>query len=205
MSKIDNYDYLIKCIIIGDNGIGKSALMLRYTDEEFNDSLLTTIGVDYKFKTVNINSEIIKFQIWDTSGQERFKSITTTYYRESSVVILCYDITDPITFLNLDAWLNEIKNHASPNVLIVICGTKFDLASERKISYDDAKLYCDNKNLKYFEVSAKSNLNINKIFYEISQEIIKIKSSDDLTNVTIRQKSGKISLDHLITKKKSCC
>ena len=96
----DSYDYLIKCLVIGDSGIGKSSLMVRFTDDVFNNHYISTIGVDFKIKTMVLNKKTVKFQIWDTAGQDRFRTITSSYYRGSNAILICYDVTERETFQN---------------------------------------------------------------------------------------------------------
>ncbi len=169
---MSDYDYLFKCLMVGDSGIGKSAIVLRFADDKYSDTFISTIGVDFKIRTFNINDKIVKLQIWDTAGQERFRTITTSYYRGAHVIFICYDITDEDSFSNLKMWYDEIINHASSNVKIVICGTKIDLEAKRVISTARAQAFCDSYGFAYFETSAKNNLNIDTIFTEASQQLI---------------------------------
>jgi Ras-related protein Rab-1A len=167
-----NYDYLFKIIIIGDSGIGKSSVLFRFADDVYNDSYISTIGVDFKIKTIFINGKIIKLQIWDTAGQERFRTITTSYYRSSHMIFLCYDITDRQSFFNLEIWLEEIKKFASSTVNVVVCGTKLDLISERKVSYKEGKEFADINNFDYYETSSKQNTNIDELFEKSSKKLL---------------------------------
>ena len=167
-----NYDYLFKIIIIGDSGIGKSAILFRFADDMYNDSYISTIGVDFKIKTIFINGKIIKLQIWDTAGQERFRTITTSYYRGSHMIFLCYDITDRETFTNLNIWVNEIKNLASGNVRVIVCGTKLDLAHKRQVSKQEGQTFADTHGFDYYETSAKQNKNIDELFEKSSEKML---------------------------------
>ncbi|XP_030594278.1 ras-related protein Rab-35b isoform X2 [Archocentrus centrarchus] len=106
-----DYDYLFKLLIIGDSGVGKSSLLLRFADNTFSGSYITTIGVDFKIRTVEINGEKVKLQIWDTAGQERFRTITSTYYRGTHGVIVVYDVTSAESFVNVKRWLHEINQN----------------------------------------------------------------------------------------------
>jgi Ras-related protein Rab-1A len=167
-----NYDYLFKIIIIGDSGIGKSAILFRFADDMYNDSYISTIGVDFKIKTIFINGKMIKLQIWDTAGQERFRTITTSYYRGSHMIFLCYDITDRETFTNLNIWVNEIKNLASGNVRVIVCGTKLDLAHKRQVSKQEGQTFADTYGFDYYETSAKQNKNIDELFEKSSEKML---------------------------------
>ncbi|XP_021531163.1 ras-related protein Rab-35 isoform X2 [Aotus nancymaae] len=106
-----DYDHLFKLLIIGDSGVGKSSLLLRFADNTFSGSYITTIGVDFKIRTVEINGEKVKLQIWDTAGQERFRTITSTYYRGTHGVIVVYDVTSAESFVNVKRWLHEINQN----------------------------------------------------------------------------------------------
>jgi len=110
------YDYLIKLLMIGDSGVGKSCLLLRFSDDSFTTSFITTIGIDFKIKAVEIDGKRVKLQIWDTAGQERFRTITTAYYRGAMGILLVYDITDEQSFLNIRNWIRNIEQHATDSV-----------------------------------------------------------------------------------------
>jgi Ras-related protein Rab-1A len=164
-----DYDYLFKIILIGDSGIGKSAILFRFADDIYNESYISTIGVDFKIKTIFINGKVTKLQIWDTAGQERFRTITTSYYRGSHIIFLCYDITDRESFNNLEMWEKEIKKYGSPNVKVVLCGTKNDLSNKRQISYEEGKNYASKHNYDFYETSAKNNQGIDELFEKSSE------------------------------------
>ena len=121
------YDYLFKLIIIGDSGIGKSCLLNRFADDIFTDSYISTIGVDFKIRTIEVNGRLCKLQIWDTAGQERFRTITSSYYRGAHGIILVFDITNPESFANCEMWLTEVQRYATDQVKIILVGTKSDL------------------------------------------------------------------------------
>lgn len=168
----NTYDYLIKCLVIGDSGTGKSSLMMRFTNDVFNPSYISTIGVDFKIKTMDFRDKIVKFQIWDTAGQDRFRTITSSYYRGSNAVLLCYDITDINTFKNIHRWLEEVKNFSIGNPLLILCGTKTDLGEKRIVSYEEAEEYAKTNNMHFFESSAKNNFNVKAIFELIAENKI---------------------------------
>jgi Ras-related protein Rab-1A len=166
------YDYLFKIIIIGDSGIGKSAILSRFADNAYHNNYISTIGVDFKIKTIFVNGKIIKLQIWDTAGQERFRTITTSYYRGAHIIFVCYDITDRQSFENLEIWLEEIKKYASPNVKIAICGTKMDLTSKREVSCKEGKSFALERGFDFYETSSKDNINVDELFEKSSKHML---------------------------------
>lgn len=173
------YDYLFKILLIGASNVGKSSIMSRYVDNIFNESYISTIGVDFKIKTLEINNKIIKLQIWDTAGQERFKSITSSYYRGSSCIIVVFDLSDNNSFTDtMNIWLEEIKKNNEKNgstPLIYIVGNK----SDKKINVNniDMMKYKLEKlelgEINYLEVSAKNNTNIEYLFETLSEKLMK--------------------------------
>lgn len=136
----NEYDYLLKYLIIGNSGVGKSCLLLRYSDDEYSDKHIITIGVDFKIKSLNIDGYKVKTNIWDTAGQERFKNITVSYYKGASGVMLVYDITDIESFNKLSDWLIEVEKNAPNNVYKILIGNKADLSDQRQVSYDQGKV-----------------------------------------------------------------
>jgi len=166
------YDYLFKILIIGDSGTGKSSLLLRFCDDFFSENFISTIGVDFKIKTIKIDNKLIKLQIWDSAGQERFRTLTTTYYRGAHGVMIIYDVTDRASFLNIGMWLNEIDRHASENVTKIIVGNKSD-RTDKQIDYETAKAYSEKLEIKLLESSAKDNVNVNEAFFELANGLKK--------------------------------
>ena len=172
------YDYLFKVLLLGDSGTGKSSLILRYTDDTFNGSLVSSIGVDFKVKQQVIDNKVIKIQIvsnikfiinikknqWDTAGHERFRSITTSYYRGANAIIIVFDLSEEKSFAHVSDWLKQIEKHAKENVLKFLVGNKCDLEDQRKISKEEAKNFADEHNLPYIETSAKDGVNISELF-----------------------------------------
>ncbi|CAM0905613.1 unnamed protein product [Alopecurus aequalis] len=126
-----DYDHLIKLLLIGDSGVGKSCLLLRFSDDTFTTSFITTIGIDFKVRTVELDGRRVKLQIWDTAGQERFRTITTAYYRGAMGILLVYDVTDESSFNNIRNWIRNIEQHASDNVNKILVGNKVDMDAKR--------------------------------------------------------------------------
>ena len=161
-----DYDYLFKVLLLGDSGVGKSSLILRYTEETFNSKLVNSIGVDFKMKKKEVDGKVIKVQIWDTAGHERFRSITYSYYRGANAIIIVFDLSDKKSFISITEWLKQIEKHANENVFKFLVGNKSDLEEGRKVTYEEAKQYADEHELPYIETSAKEGININELFDE---------------------------------------
>jgi Ras-related protein Rab-8A len=167
------YDYLIKLLLIGDSGVGKSCLLLRYSDDSFTSSFITTIGIDFKIKSITIGESKVKLQIWDTAGQERFRTITTAYYRGAMGILLVYDISDESSFANVRNWMRQIEQNAAENVNRVLIGNKSDIdPSERKVTHAQGKALADEFGIKFFETSAKLNSNVDEAFLAIASDIV---------------------------------
>ncbi|XP_041999007.1 ras-related protein RABE1a-like isoform X2 [Salvia splendens] len=146
-----DYDCLIKLLLIGDSGVGKSCLLLRFSDGSFTTSFITTIGIDFKIRTIELDGKRIKLQIWDTAGQERFRTITTAYYRGAMGILLVYDVTDEASFNNIRNWIRNIEQHASDNVNKILVGNKADMDESKR--------------------SAKTNMNVEEVFFSIARDI----------------------------------
>jgi len=170
-----DYDHLLKYLIIGNSGVGKSCLLLRYSENEYSDKHIITIGVDFKIKSLTIDGQKVKTNIWDTAGQERFKNITVSYYKGASGVMLVYDITDKESFDKLGDWLIEVEKNAPSNVYKILIGNKSDLGDQRQVTYDQGKEFADTYEMKFIETSAKSSLNVEDAFTTMTKEIITLK------------------------------
>ena len=134
------YDYLFKLLLIGDSGVGKSCLLLRFADDTYTESYISTIGVDFKIRTIELDGKTIKLQIWDTAGQERFRTITSSYYRGAHGIIVVFDVTDQESFNNVKQWLHEIDRYASADVKKLLVGNKCDLTTKKQVEYNAAKV-----------------------------------------------------------------
>ena len=168
-----NFNYLFKYIIIGDAAVGKSNILLRYAHGQFKDEYQLTIGVEFGAKNIKIKDKIYRIQIWDTAGQENFRSITRAYYKNSVCALVVYDITNKESFSNISSWIEDCKNQSPKSIFMVLVGNKSDLNDKREVSYDDGKDLAEKNNMLFFETSAKNGDNIEDIFYSSATEIAK--------------------------------
>mmetsp|Transcript_7715 Transcript_7715/g.8489 ORF Transcript_7715/g.8489 Transcript_7715/m.8489 type:complete len:203 (+) Transcript_7715:80-688(+) len=168
--KRPEYDYLFKLLLIGDSGVGKSSLLLRFADNTFTESFISTIGVDFKLRTIAIDESKVKLQLWDTAGQERFRTITSSYYRGAQGVIVVFDVTKKDTFHNVVKWLQELERYAAEDVKKLLVGNKTDMP-QREVTYDEAKELAEKLGLDYVETSAKTSDNVEEAFTKLAKMI----------------------------------
>merc|ERR1711868_142990 len=152
------YDLLFKLLLIGDSGVGKTCILFRFSEDAFNTTFISTIGIDFKIKTIELRGKKIKLKIWDTAGQERFHTITTSYYRGAMGIMLVYDITNSKSFDNIAKWLRNIEEHANEDVERMILGNKCDMEDKRVVSKERGESIAREHNIKFLETSAKSNV-----------------------------------------------
>lgn len=165
-------DYLFKLVLIGDSGVGKSCLLLRFADDSFTDSYISTIGVDFRFRTVTIDKKTVKLQIWDTAGQERFRTITSAYYRGAHGIIMVYDVTSDESFEHVEEWLSEVNRHASESTIKLLVGNKADLVDKKAVPAEKASQFAENLGISFLETSAKNATNVETAFLTMAQELI---------------------------------
>lgn len=180
------YDFLFKLLLIGDSGVGKSCLLLRFADDSYSESYISTIGVDFKIRTVELEGKTVKLQIWDTAGQERFRTITSSYYRGAHGIIVVYDTTDQDTFANVKQWLQEIDRYATEGVNKLLVGNKSDLTNKKVVEYNVAKEFADQLGLPILETSAKSSTNVEQAFLTMAKHI-----KDRMGASTVNNAAGK--------------
>ena len=155
--------------------------MLRYCDKTFQDTHLSTIGLDYRLKSMELDDgKRIKLQIWDTAGQDRFRAITKNYYKGANGIILIYDVTNIETFENVKNWIAQIKEEANSNVIIYLAGNKIDVEEENKVvKTEDGQKIADELNIKFYETSAKNGINVNEIFEDLVKKIDEVYSKEE--------------------------
>ncbi|KAF3789308.1 GTP-binding protein [Nymphaea thermarum] len=196
-------DYLFKLLLIGDSGVGKSCLLLRFADDSYLESYISTIGVDFKIRTVEQDGKTIKLQIWDTAGQERFRTITSSYYRGAHGIIVVYDVTDQESFNNVKQWLNEIDRYASENVNKLLVGNKCDLTDKKVVPYETAKAFADEIGIPFMEASAKNATNVEQAFMAMAASIKNRMASQPAMN-NARPSTVQIR-GQPVAQKSSCC
>ena len=205
LKNIFNYsDYIFKIVLIGDTSVGKSCLLTRFADDQFTDNYVTTIGVDFRFKTMIVMDKIIKVQVWDTAGEERYRSITNAYYRGAEGILIVFDLTNEESFKSIQNWINEVTVFTGKDVIIICLGNKSDLKSE--ISKNTIDEFKKKTNLEIFNVSAKTGEGVEEAFKHIIELLIKKntdkKEENNAINLTPNTNNNNSPTDK---KKESCC
>jgi len=209
-----NYTFLFKYILLGNSGVGKSTFIQQNINKEFNPTMGTTIGVDFMSKIINIKDDIVKIHIWDTAGQETFRCIISSYYRDAIGAMVFYDITDRQTFFDTEKWIKELKS-ANDMHKIIIIGNKKDMNDQRQVTYDEGEKLAKQYDALFWEVSVKNNQNLEESIYDLTQTIVNDIRSKKYTKETIRNSRSlritdekildEISDDNKFSKKKKCC
>ena len=191
---MEQKEFIYKILLLGDSSVGKTCFLMRYTDNTFQDIHMSTIGLDYKLKNVQLeNGKMVKIQVWDTAGQDRFRSITKNYYKGAHGIILIYDVTEQKSFDNVKNWMAQIKEEVSERVSIVLVGNKIDDEDNRKISTEQGESMAKEYEIMFFECSAKTGQNIDEIFNNLVKKVVEnfSKSSDSGQKSKNKKKKGK--------------
>ncbi|XP_034361241.1 ras-related protein Rab-26 isoform X1 [Arvicanthis niloticus] len=168
----DFYDVAFKVMLVGDSGVGKTCLLVRFKDGAFlAGTFISTVGIDFRNKVLDVDGMKVKLQIWDTAGQERFRSVTHAYYRDAHALLLFYDITNKDSFDNIQAWLTEIQEYAQQDVVLMLLGNKVDSTQERVVKREDGEKLAKEYGLPFMETSAKTGLNVDLAFTAIAKEL----------------------------------
>ena len=213
MTNNDNYDLILKLVLIGDSGVGKTNILSRYNNNEFSLATQPTVGVEFGNKIIKKENKSIKLQLWDTAGQERYKAITNAFYKGSKGAFVVYDITRKSTFLNIDNWIGELKTNGSDDILIILVGNKTDLEDKREVSTDDGEKKAKQYGIAFCETSALQGKNIeyafNILIDEIILEIDNAKEKEMKNNKNNNKKKSKGIMLNTNNdknhKKKKCC
>ena len=214
-----NCDLSFKVIIIGDQGVGKSCLSIKVSRNYFEDFYSPTVGFEFVSFNVRVEDKNIKLQIWDTCGQEVYRSLISSFYRSASLAIIVYSIDSEDSFNNLEKWLNDIKTQSNPDIKIFLIGNKADLEDKRKISKEIGEKFCNDHKLSFFiETSAKTGFNVQNVFIQVAQELylqheeIKNRVSRPGSMMTMQEESGISNMVRLETedeevkvKRRKCC
>lgn len=173
------YDLSIRLVIVGDSGVGKTSYLLRYTSGEFNPDTQPTLGVEFLTKEITVMNRKTQVQLWDTAGQELFRSVTRSYYRGAYGAFLFFDITNRESFTNIERWIYDVQKFAWPNVVLILIGNKKDKEAKREVQTDEALNFAKLHQMPYFETSAKMNLGINEPMDECLNKIVKMMENNE--------------------------
>jgi small GTP-binding protein len=209
------YHYIFKIILIGDSGIGKTSIINRYIHNSFNDKYICTIGVDFMMKTMNIEETQIKLQVWDTAGMERYKQLTTSYYKGSHSAIIVFDLTNKSSFDNVEYWLNLFYENSNPifQKYVMLIGNKADMVDSIKVTPDMIEAFIKDRNIQYAECSARTGENISSVFESLGRKLFenfKFSYNEKIKSMELRKSSKTTegnfqSLADKSKEKKSCC
>ena len=167
-----NFEYHFKYIVIGDSGVGKSCIIMQLINNTFDENKENTVGVEYGNKAIEVGGMNIKLQIWDTAGQEQFKSITRSYYRAVAGALVVFDVTNELSFQHVKSWLEEARNNANHQLVVLLCGNKIDSNAARVVTKERAAKLAFENGIPYMECSALRRLNINELFHNVAERIL---------------------------------
>ena len=199
-------DYKIKIIVVGDSGVGKTNLINRFASDKFDTNSKATIGVEFVYKTLKINKEVIKVEVWDTAGQERYRAITSSYYKGAKGAIIVYDLTNEDSFNNVESWMNEVIKKGQKDMQFLLLGNKKDLVNDRRVTEERGIEKARELNMHLFEASALEKTNVNEAFNYLMREIyleIRIQKNNENNELNIDQPG--IALNINKNKKRKCC
>mmetsp|Transcript_16416 Transcript_16416/g.25052 ORF Transcript_16416/g.25052 Transcript_16416/m.25052 type:complete len:206 (-) Transcript_16416:289-906(-) len=205
MSGAAAYDMQVKLLMIGDSGVGKTCLLLRYANDSFSPTFITTIGIDFKIKNVDIDGTRVKLQIWDTAGQERFRTITTSYFRGAQGIILVYDVTDRRSFESIRNWVSQIQQHADVHVNKILVGNKCDMLDEKVVSTEEGQRLAREFGIEFHECSAKNAINVDECFVGIARSVKERLVADGAGGPTAGKGVNLKAAAAGTTSRKSCC
>ena len=204
----ESYEFMFKVVLVGDMSVGKTNIIAKYLKNEFSEDYKTTIGVEFHSKIAKVEGHVVKAQIWDTCGQERFKSITDSYYKGAKGAFVVYDITRKNTFESVDSWISALRSAADKNLNIIIIGNKSDLEDQRQVETEQGEEKAQNNEAAFMETSAYSGDNIDKAFDNMITDVYNKCKSEMLANVEIdigKSKDINLNQNKEDKKGKKCC
>ena len=207
-----NYNLIFKIVLIGDSNVGKTNILSKYLQNEFNPDSKATVGVEFGSKTININNNVIKAQIWDTAGTEKYRSITNAYYKGAKGAFVVYDISRKSSFNNIDKWLFDLKNNGDENINIILIGNKIDLENQREVTTEEGEKKAIINKASFIETSAKNGDNIEKAFNLMIENVYENfkKENENKENIDSEELNKEKTLNlnsnnENQIKKKKCC
>ncbi|XP_006895832.1 PREDICTED: ras-related protein Rab-25 [Elephantulus edwardii] len=204
----EDYNFVFKVVLIGESGVGKTNLLSRFTRNEFSHDSRTTIGVEFSTRTVMLGTAAIKAQIWDTAGLERYRAITSAYYRGAVGALLVFDLTKHQTYAVVERWLKELYDHAEATIVVMLVGNKSDLSQAREVPTEEARMFAENNGLLFLETSALDSTNVELAFETVLKEIFtkvsKQRQSNTRTNA-ITLGSAQTGQELGPGEKRTCC
>ncbi len=198
--------YIIKILTLGDTLVGKSSIVLRFSDNRFDDNQLSTIGIDYKTKYIKVKDASVKVLLWDTAGQEKFRNIARQYYKGANGVLLIYDVCDRKSYERIGFWMDELKqNNEIEQLYIILVGNKIDLEEKRVVTREEAEKYAEDNNINYLEVSAKTGEGILDLFNEVTKGTMDKVFNDQDNNEDKEKIKTYLDTNNNRKRKKKCC
>ena len=198
--------YIIKILTLGDTLVGKSSIVLRFSDNRFDDNQLATIGIDYKTKYIKVKDASVKVLLWDTAGQEKFRNIARQYYKGANGVLLIYDVCDRKSYERIGFWMDELKqNNEIEQLYIILVGNKIDLEEKRVVTREEAEKYAEDNNINYLEVSAKTGEGILDLFNEVTKGTMDKVFNDQDNNEDKEKIKTYLDTNNNRKRKRKCC
>ena len=198
--------YIIKILTLGDTLVGKSSIVLRFSDNRFDDNQLATIGIDYKTKYIKVKDASVKVLLWDTAGQEKFRNIARQYYKGANGVLLIFDVCDRKSYERIGFWMDELKqNNEIEQLYIILVGNKIDLEEKRVVTREEAEKYAEDNNINYLEVSAKTGEGILDLFNEVTKGTMDKVFNDQDNNEDKEKIKTYLDTNNNRKRKKKCC
>ena len=208
METKETFQFISKIIVIGDSSVGKTNIVSRFTDDKFDANSLATVGVNFKQKTIVSGENKVKLQVWDTAGEERFKSVINVYFRGAKAAFCVFDVTNRKSFDSCEEWIYMLREQGEPDIVIVLVGNKTDLASDRQVSTEEGALKATKNECAYIETSAKIGDNIEAAFELAVRKVIEQHQSEDANESSLMDdmdKSLHLKLAPKQEKKSGCC